>query len=435
MKKKIGIIIAITGVMIMLTILLLGVITYSIDARKVAKGETPQFCFKVDDVNDGGTRIYTGLGYKVIDYHKTNGYDAMKIGSWFLKYEEHLGERYQEHDLNAKYGKIEVTDRKKIEALLQELMYAENLTVVNCPESIETGMKITYDRELSKEQLTYNSEAIFTSIPTLKTIQYQVKSGPTIWVRREEYDANVAKISFKGTILASTGIFEQEHYVTEDKNAGKIHLLIEPDAGESVRHSSDKIRIAIESDQGESWDPGTRVEVICTDKILETYPAQMDCLSIKTIGENKAVEMYKKMIDELIKTDEALNEKMQYIAIDLENFLTFRIDEKNEKGGFARGLSKNEKQEILEYIQNQYQKEVKVASMKQLEEQGFVNKQTGGIEGVAIYIEQIQELTNNQVVISMAKYRSGLGAIFPTYELIYEQENGWQIKTLKMAIS
>lgn len=35
----------------------------------------------------------------------------------------------------------------------------------------------------------------------------------------------------------------------------------------------------------------------------------------------------------------------------------------------------------------------------------------------------------------MAKYRSSLGAIFPTYELTYEQENGWQLKTLRMAIS
>lgn len=435
MKKKIGMIIAIMGVIILLTILLLGVITYSIDARKVAKGETPQFCFKVDYVSDGGTIIYTGLGYKVIEYHKANGYDTMKIGSWFLKYEEHLGEKYQEHDLNAKYGKIEVTDRKKIEALLQELMYAENFTIVNCPESIKDGIEITYDRELSKEQLTYNSEAIFTSIPTLKTIRYHVKIEPSILVRREEYDDNVAKISFKGTIIASTGIFEQEHYVKEDKNAGKIHLLIEPDEGESVRNSSDKISITIENDQGESWDPGTKVEVICTDKILETYPTQMDCVSIKTIGANKTVEMYKKIIDELINTDEALNEKAQYIAIDLENFLTFRIDEKDAKGGFARGLSKNEKQEIIEYIQSQYQKEVKVASMKQLEEQGFVDKQTGGIEGIAIYIEQIQELTNDKVVISMAKYRSGLGAIFPTYELTYQQENGWLIKTLKMAIS
>lgn len=374
MKKKIGIVIAITVGILIITILLLGVITYGIDAKKVAKGEAPQFCFKVEQINDGGTLIYTGLGYKVIDYHKANGYDKMKLGSWFLTYEEHLGEDFQKQDL-AKYGELEVSDTKNIEKVLQELMYAESITMIDYPKSIQPGIWIDYDKELSKEQLAYNSEALFTIIPTLKTIQYHVKPEQTIFVRREEYDDSVEKVSFKGTVISSKGIFEQENRVKEDGYAGKIHLVIEPDEGESVRRSSDKIIISLEDDQGEAWDAGTRVEVLCTDLILETYPAQMDCLSIKTIGENKTVEMYKKMKEELIHTDVALNEEARYIAIDLDNFLTFRIDEKSQNGGFLRALSKNEKQEIIKYLQDTYQKEVKVASLKQLGEQRLVDKE------------------------------------------------------------
>lgn len=432
MKKKIGIVVAITVGMLVLTILLLGIITYGIDAKKVAKGEAPQFCFKVEQVNDGGTLIYTGLGYKVIDYHKANGYDKMKLGSWFLNYEEHLGENFQKQDL-AKYGELEVSDTKNIEKLLQELMYADSITRIDYPKSIQPGIWIDYDKELSKEQLAYNSQALFTIIPTLKTIQYHVKPEQAIFVRREEYDTSVAKVSFKGTVISSAGIFEQENRV-EDGYAGKIRLVIQPDEEESVRRSSDKIIISLEDDQGEAWDAGTRVEVLCTDLILETYPAQMDCLSIKTIGESKPVSMYKKMIEELIRTDVALNADAHYIAVDLDNFLTFRVDEKNQNGGFLRALSKNEKQAIIKYLQDTYQKEVKVASLKQLAEQGLVINKSG-IEGIAIYAQEIQEMTQNKVVISMAKYRSSLGAIFPTYELTYEQENGWQLKTLKMAIS
>ena len=37
---------------------------------------------------DGGTIEYFGLGYKVIDFNMLNGYDEMKIGSWFMKYED-----------------------------------------------------------------------------------------------------------------------------------------------------------------------------------------------------------------------------------------------------------------------------------------------------------------------------------------------------------
>ena len=38
--------------------------------------------------NDGGTKIYYGLGYKVIKYHQTQGRRDMEIGNWSLKYNE-----------------------------------------------------------------------------------------------------------------------------------------------------------------------------------------------------------------------------------------------------------------------------------------------------------------------------------------------------------
>ena len=37
---------------------------------------------------DGGTIEYFGLGYKVIDFHTIAGFDDIKIGTWFMDYND-----------------------------------------------------------------------------------------------------------------------------------------------------------------------------------------------------------------------------------------------------------------------------------------------------------------------------------------------------------
>lgn len=94
MKKKlkiIGIIVAI--------IIILGVIFFTVDYNRVKKQENPIFCIKTATFLDGGTTEYIGLGYKVIDFNKLNGYDEMKIGTLFM-------------DLDDFSAEIEVYDKK-----------------------------------------------------------------------------------------------------------------------------------------------------------------------------------------------------------------------------------------------------------------------------------------------------------------------------------
>lgn len=78
--KHVGIIISL--------IVLLGIIFFAIDYNRAKGKEKPIFCILKDEVNDGGTRIYLGLGYKVIDFHTINGFYETKIGSYFMKYED-----------------------------------------------------------------------------------------------------------------------------------------------------------------------------------------------------------------------------------------------------------------------------------------------------------------------------------------------------------
>lgn len=81
MKKGLKITLIILGILI-----LLALIFFAIDYSRVQKQEKPLFCIKVETYRDGGTKEYYGLGYKIIDFNMLDGYDEIKIGTWFMKY-------------------------------------------------------------------------------------------------------------------------------------------------------------------------------------------------------------------------------------------------------------------------------------------------------------------------------------------------------------
>lgn len=85
MKKGIKVLLIVLGV-----IIILGLVFFAIDYNRVQKQEKPLFCIQhpAGVIMDGGTVEYFGLGYKVIDFNMLNGYDEIKIGSWFMKYED-----------------------------------------------------------------------------------------------------------------------------------------------------------------------------------------------------------------------------------------------------------------------------------------------------------------------------------------------------------
>lgn len=92
------------GVKIFLVIivlfLLLAIIFFTIDYNRVKNNEVPIFCINYETLRDGGTKKYIGLGYKVIDFHTLAGYDDIKIGSWFMDYDNFEEEmnKYEENN-------------------------------------------------------------------------------------------------------------------------------------------------------------------------------------------------------------------------------------------------------------------------------------------------------------------------------------------------
>ena len=71
----------------------IGIIFMSVlitDICRLEQNLEPIFCIQMGAYSDGGTKEYLGLGYKIIDYNKIDGYDGYKIGTWFMAYDNSL---------------------------------------------------------------------------------------------------------------------------------------------------------------------------------------------------------------------------------------------------------------------------------------------------------------------------------------------------------
>ena len=68
------------------TIIIIIIAMIVIDYVRVNRFEyTPLFAIKTLELKDGGTKEYTGLGYKVIDYNEIQGRRDIEIGLWNMK--------------------------------------------------------------------------------------------------------------------------------------------------------------------------------------------------------------------------------------------------------------------------------------------------------------------------------------------------------------
>lgn len=74
----------------LIVIVIAGIIFFIVDYNRVKNNLRPVFCIEnpITAVKDGGTVEFLGLGYKVIDFHTVAGFDDIKIGTWFMNYND-----------------------------------------------------------------------------------------------------------------------------------------------------------------------------------------------------------------------------------------------------------------------------------------------------------------------------------------------------------
>lgn len=281
---------------------------------------------------------------------------------------------------------------------------------------------------------------IFIVIVLFGIMSYAIyKTMPeNIGLKNMKYDNSLSEENnypvFYGKVLKTLGIYEEVAWA--EPPPGQIQIIIEPQENEEIRKASNKIVVYLKEYDGNNYEQGTIVKVTYTGSITDvTYSEelkQVDCISISEV-KNNTLDMYKKILEDLIKQDEALNAEAKFIAIDFENFYAHHKDEYS-KDDQLRMLSPNEKQALLNFCKK-YNENVIEANFEKLKEQGLFNEKTKSLDGILISVDKIETIKEDRAVLRMSKYRSSLGAIMPKYELNLIDNNYWKLKLIDTMIS
>ena len=252
------------------------------------------------------------------------------------------------------------------------------------------------------------------------------KYAPSI--KKEETKTN--EYTFLGRVVDTLGIYEEVSWVKDVP--GSIQITIEPLEGEEIRKTTDKIVIYLKEYDGNNYEAGTIVKVTYTGEVLKSDPPQVNYTKMEEV-KNYTVEMYKKILDDLINQDSAINEGAKFIAIDFTNFLAYHKDG-NDGSSQLRNLSTNEKNQLLDYCKK-YNENVIEATMEELKEKGYFNEKNMYLQGILITVTNTEKVEFDKAILSLQKYRGGLAAVFPKYEVTLVDNDYWNLQILDMAIS
>lgn len=207
MKKSLKVIGIVLGV-----IVILGIVFFGVDYNRVQKQEKPIFCIQnpAGIINDGGTVEYFGLGYKVIDFHTIAGFDDIKIGTWFMDYNDFneemkvYEEKYEEELNKNKEYVINLFELKEISSItIDTLAQYDNKKEFKDKESIEEIYEVFADKKTNVESVN--------DIPVNPDILYFVK------FKNESGNYKSAYIYKKGNQYYIEQPYNGIYQITEDE--------------------------------------------------------------------------------------------------------------------------------------------------------------------------------------------------------------------------
>lgn len=230
-------------------------------------------------------------------------------------------------------------------------------------------------------------------------------------VNKEEYIA----YTFTATILNTNDVLTISP--EEGSNEAKSSDLINVNTSDTVvlgldgnKISIDKLRVA------------SKISIDYSGEILESYPAQIEAISIIVLEENPQLEAYKAVIDDIYEEDSGLNGNISLIALDLSEITE---------------LSETDIKNLLNMVKVEYGLEVIKATYKELVDKGLIDDKNLYFEtGILIqlknpsYNEKKKSLT-----YGISKWRSGLGAIGTDKGKAKLKDGKWIISKENMWIS
>lgn len=161
---------------------------------------------------------------------------------------------------------------------------------------------------------------ILIGIILLDTIQAVIFNNNPILKIREDYNGGSLYYIDKGILVKAYQytdgkkdvVFRWEKYspyendITQEQAYffGKViestaqYILVEPNEGEEIRKSADKISIGLGENNDMIYPVGTNLKITYTGEIMESYPAQIKATNI----EAKSADEFELKVNELVET-------------------------------------------------------------------------------------------------------------------------------------
>lgn len=273
MKKELKILFIVLGI-----IVVLGAIFFVIDYDRAKKQEKPIFCINIATYQDGGTKEYLGLGYKVIDFHTLEGFDDIKIGTWFINYNDF------NEEMKVYETKFEEELRKN-EEYTKMIQVNGKLYINNGEESTVTGRCGNMDGQITTnvkqdEVPTQDNQSNFSGYPEYQygaenTIEVKINDKWFVFrlkdVKEDVFNAKIKRISEYNGIttvlikgLESNDINHRGEFDFSIDNNTQI-LWIEPKSTKSSYTAIDSSKLK----------EGQNISITSTGYVLESSPAQL----------------------------------------------------------------------------------------------------------------------------------------------------------------
>ncbi len=251
MKKIIKLVIA-----IIVALAIISGVMILVDCSSIKSEKEPIFAKMSATLNDGGTVIYTGFGYKIIDFHMLNGYDETKVGTLFTKPED-FSEEYKKYDEN--------------------LIPKDDKNQNNGDNKINSG-------DVEKESGDKNQVSGDTVI---SSGEHEVKSGDNV-IASGEKNNNIEQPTQSGDLEKSGDKEEvKPFFIGSVVGIKENTMLVRPMENQEIFKSSDMISFSIKDivDEGSRLNMiGQKVKVIYNGEVRETYPAGVDAISVEIVN-------------------------------------------------------------------------------------------------------------------------------------------------------
>ena len=205
---------------------------------------------------------------------------------------------------------------------------------------------------------------------------------------------------------------------------GGVSLLVAPDKESNEYKSSDKISVnlydcKITDKEGatitkEMIKPGDYLTITYEGVILESYPAQITASAISVVDHNQLIEGYLAIIEDIYEEDAGLNSDIEMIAFDTQGWV---------------GMDDLEKEAVFSVLKDKYEVDIVEDTYDSLVDKGLIDKDKLYFEkGILITISKVDyDKEKQEISYSVAKWRSGLGAVGSDDAVAKYDKEGWKI--------